>query len=934
MEMIRIWRHRRDLAILLAALLVFSVMPGTYSQVNATPALAVTQVEHGNIFVEEAIALDIDSSGDTIAWHVYDAWDQPLQQGQQAVTATPFRLTLPIDDPGYYKIVLQALQSGGMIAEAETRAAILTEYDFSGAVDSPFGVNAHFYLPDRGYVADEVAPLIRIMGAKSVRATQLWSDIEKQREVYDFTVKNGAYETYMEELEQNGLDPLLSFGSRNPLYDGYSTPYSNDGREGYARFTGEVVKHFGEQVTNIGSYNEFSVTGDLGNGPADNRPDYYLSLFKAVYEAVKTDPLIDWDVQLNGGEVGGEADLPWLEELFEINNGEALGYMDNVAVHPYRSYPKKVETLDGYLPDLDTLIRQYNNGQPKPIWMTEIGRPTTAGPNHANELEQASEVVRTYAIALSHGVSKIHWYDFMNLGTDRYQNMHNYGLIYNRADPLGAYVPKPGYVSYAVTARQLTGTQYVEREQLGQGLYSVVFRDGNQVPVRVLWSLNGPTTVTLETYAPVEITTMTGREETYTPYGGEIVVTATVDPVFVRGEIDSIAQGGNASLVGTTGVTGEDVPFALTVEQVSAPTVVGFETVAGSYTFPAAPGSPSGGEVLAPAVAVEGVARLEGDLTIQGQKAGYLVGFADVGKPFLLEAEPRTISIADGEQALRLKVTNYSTRQTYTLGDVDWTWGSRSGSAATGASLPPDSVTTVDVPLPPLPFTEQYALEVTAQVVGKPALAYANSKWSFNPIARQTVQLDGTADGGNPALTVSLGTYGSWVGINSAQWGGAGDLSGTIRLNWDDDYLYVTAEAIDDTFHQTENVNFWMGDSLQFALSPGMPATGSPMYEYGAALTPQGVKVTRTRAPAGETTGTVTGAAAIVRNETAKTTTYEIALPWSAQQLLTHSGNVFSFSLLVNDNDGSGRKGWYEWGGGVGSGKDPGKFKAVQTMAP
>jgi hypothetical protein len=37
-------------------------------------------------------------------------------------------------------------------------------------------------------------------------------------------------------------------------------------------------------------------------------------------------------------------------------------------------------------------------------------------------------------------------------------------------------------------------------------------------------------------------------------------------------------------------------------------------------------------------------------------------------------------------------------------------------------------------------------------------------------------------------------------------------------------------------------------------------------------------------------------------------------------------------SFLVNDNDGEGRKGWIEWGGGIGEEKAPSKFRPCRFV--
>jgi len=51
--------------------------------------------------------------------------------------------------------------------------------------------------------------------------------------------------------------------------------------------------------------------------------------------------------------------------------------------------------------------------------------------------------------------------------------------------------------------------------------------------------------------------------------------------------------------------------------------------------------------------------------------------------------------------------------------------------------------------------------------------------------------------------------------------------------------------------------------------------------------------------------------------------------PWKELNPLEPGrGKLFSFSILVNDNDGAGRRGWIEWASGIGQGKNP-KLYAV-----
>jgi hypothetical protein len=85
--------------------------------------------------------------------------------------------------------------------------------------------------------------------------------------------------------------------------------------------------------------------------------------------------------------------------------------------------------------------------------------------------------------------------------------------------------------------------------------------------------------------------------------------------------------------------------------------------------------------------------------------------------------------------------------------------------------------------------------------------------------------------------------------------------------------------------------------------------------------------------PTGTDAGLLRSAgASIVRDDQAETTTYEVAIPWSALPV-DPEATGFAASLLINDNDGDGRKGWVMWGGGIGSEKDTDLFELVELVS-
>jgi hypothetical protein len=159
-------------------------------------------------------------------------------------------------------------------------------------------------------------------------------------------------------------------------------------------------------------------------------------------------------------------------------------------------------------------------------------------------------------------------------------------------------------------------------------------------------------------------------------------------------------------------------------------------------------------------------------------------------------------------------------------------------------------------------------------------------------------------------------------------------LSGDIRLRWDEENVYVSANITDDIFSQPNaEGSIWMGDSVQIALSQGAKGESPRWYELGMALTPNGPELYRWSGSLGQPAAPLAGVPlAIERDEAAKTTVYELALPWSVLAPLSAEDGMLAASLLVNDDDGAGRKGFIEWGGGIGGAKDNNLFHTIRLL--
>jgi hypothetical protein len=193
----------------------------------------------------------------------------------------------------------------------------------------------------------------------------------------------------------------------------------------------------------------------------------------------------------------------------------------------------------------------------------------------------------------------------------------------------------------------------------------------------------------------------------------------------------------------------------------------------------------------------------------------------------------------------------------------------------------------------------------------------------------EPVDIDGAMDEWQDGIPFYLDTQIQAYSID--EWRGTDDISGTGYLKWDENYIYLCVKVRDDIFSQPERDDrIWKGDSVQFALDfqRNQNEVAKGHHEIGFALCGEDVCVWRWLAPHGMEKGNFNHCQASITTEN-DTTIYEIAIPWHAllpEGRAPEPGEVFGFSLIINDNDGDGRRGWIEYMKGIGRTKDPNLF--------
>lgn len=169
-----------------------------------------------------------------------------------------------------------------------------------------------------------------------------------------------------------------------------------------------------------------------------------------------------------------------------------------------------------------------------------------------------------------------------------------------------------------------------------------------------------------------------------------------------------------------------------------------------------------------------------------------------------------------------------------------------------------------------------------------------------------------------------------------ADWAGTSDLSVEGFAKWDEKNVYFAFKVEDDVHSQPyEGDQLWAGDSVQLAFDSarynnGMyKSPGSEGYtELGVALYQDKVTTAAYSLPDEDREGAAASGKFAVKRD-GNYTYYEMALPWNEllpEYKTASNGDVFGFSMLVNENDGEARDGFMRYADGIGELKLPVKY--------
>lgn len=342
-----------------------------------------------------------------------------------------------------------------------------------------FGMCTHFSQA-KGDVKINAA-LLKKAGVKWIRDECTWGAVEQQKKIYSIPER---YDTYLNELFSQGTEVLMLLNYGNKLYDEGGAPYTEEGLQGFVDYARFMAEHFKGRIHVYEVWNEYST----GMGNPKNQPiEVYAEMLKRVYEAIKeVDPNIK---VLCGGFLHPSA--PAFKRVFD---SVGVDYCDGISYHPYCS-PQNPDTMDTH-GDIESNVFLDNElmwryGTQKPTWFTEVGWYTGTASDAVTENQHAAFMIRTYTLAMAHGVERVFYYDFQDDFANIEEREGNFGIIKTFEGVEVPYLAKQSYVAFAAMANKLAGAKFIKEYRYSNDARAQVFETPDGKEVVVMYNING-----------------------------------------------------------------------------------------------------------------------------------------------------------------------------------------------------------------------------------------------------------------------------------------------------------------------------------------------------------------------------------------------------------------------------------------------------------
>jgi len=801
-------------------------------------------------------------------------------------------------------------------------------------------VNAH---PFKNGAENELE-IASYAGFGAIRSGDQWTMTENEKGKYSVPWQTQNLIDLVKENKYN-VKRHNALGLLNVLY---RTPeFMNTYHKGPK--TDEAVEAYGKMAAWIVDYNDaetFEMWNEynLHNEEAD-AAEWYAKMLKSAYTKIK-------EVSPETVVIGmctSQCELEFMRDVLEFGAWE---YMDAVSFHPYDwsggSY--NLDRLETYCNNVNALFEEF--GGAKPIWLTEVGQSTADCFCYTPEIDQGAIGLKIYSFGVAKNLFEtIFWYDLHDDGVTTTMQEDGFGLVeyVNEGEGLSE-TAKPGFVVMSGMNKLMYDADPVDYVKTEDGLFACNFKKANGENIAVVWAADGKEQnidISLGT-DEVEILDMyTNSMGKMSDENGVYTMAATSYPIYLKGNFSQfVPQKSNKGI--------DTLSIKATPNDGYVINVAGIE-----------------GENLS--VKYEGCDKISVSDIKDGSFS--LLTNADVEDKYIM-----TVKIYDGDKLCyigqpTMKITEPIEVYMYSsqISDNDpnhWQICANVTNASNTASVNGEcrivEINDKKVDRNPIQFEnllpksnltlylnlDEMVKKRNVRIKIRVTLDYGFEKeitqdldFTSATYAKAKPVLDGEMKSGE--------WQGTWLTADSIDrvpnidgWKGRDDVSIDCNLMWDEEKFYLGAIVRDNIHFNSETpYTIWKGDSIQFGIENSIFRNTLSFDETGASLeyTEIGIALSdgkpscyrwssqKNVQPVGE----VKNFEACVKRYDDGKTVYEFAIPWTElfeDDYVLDKNTVFGYSMLVNDNDGAGRRGWIEYNTGIGSQKDSTMFGRMKLI--
>ena len=869
----------------------------------------------------------------------YDGREQTI--GSKDVIIAPFgeqviELTFNGSKYGFYEVPISILKEDGTpIVDVEPLRYSVAKIPPEGVDNNKLGVN--FFLREWQTSEGEFFGGLELadkVGFSFIRSCVDMQDYDADHPDGQSGFKIGWHQKAFEELEKRGMGiPFLL--SRNN-YDGPQTEGFSEKFSAYA--AGVINDPLIAPITN-----ELTTLNEPDLSSARYTVEQYVPFVENLYNEIKK---ANSDAFVWGPVIAGMENSTWLEKFMELGGG---AYVDGFDIHGYtlKTTPEGGSLISTHQ-KIKELFEKYGYGD-KPVYKSEFGWTSVGEDGYSDEYQQSYYNIRLLILNDYYEFwDKAASYAMIDRGLNNEQE-HRFGVVksYAAEIPLEA---KPLYLTYGNYNSIMTGATFNERVELTPDVpaYKYTLADGRDCVV--VWSISGKADQSIHLGVDsVKLVDSYGNEETLYSIDGDFMMSLSEEPVYLIGDFDTVTQGTN--LISTDKNKGTIVAGDCTELTLN-------KKVYGDFNI----------EIDLP-----DNLNIEKNDGFQGDKARIILRSMDAGvdrEQAIIKVTKdgklvyKTIFILEYSNPVEIKVYSkpYSLNQLnhwQIVFEVTSNNYSETNSGVIRFKAPNEiasKVREIKVPTILPGQSRTIKINIPTTLTGQEIHILADVEMEKGGITSvdAKVSADGWLYAGTKPVIDGVLEAEVWRAkskmkmqnkgvtgeeyrtlITTESYGGDEDLSADAYMMWDEENFYLALEVTDDVYaYDTEGEVYWKSDGIQIAIAPDRESDNDVM-SVGIAEMNGRNDIQLEKSTYAMFEGPIEhGEMAVVRDEEKKITTYEICIPWQDLYPSTDyspKGNeTMVFSILINDNDGTGRHGYLEYGTGIAkSGKRPTDFRPI-----